>query len=162
VQDNWEYDGPTQWSLRTSLDGKCLKGRQPEKGSIQFQDHGNPVHFRNVWVREIPSRYANTEHGTFRANKADVAKRRHETAARLFAAIADKTAADEQTLHRLAEVVGYANEEPYAAAFRACLRAYRAKPRDAKEVERVNKTLKYLVSAGIFAASDKIPRPKEN
>lgn len=26
---------------------------QPEKGSIGLQDHGNPVRYRNVWIREL-------------------------------------------------------------------------------------------------------------
>jgi hypothetical protein len=25
----------------------------PPKGSIKLQDHGNPVRYRNIWVREI-------------------------------------------------------------------------------------------------------------
>lgn len=31
-----------------------LKGAT-EKGPLYLQDHGNPVRFRNIWIREIPS-----------------------------------------------------------------------------------------------------------
>ena len=34
----------------------------PEKGPLKFQDHGNPVRFRNVWYRPLPPRA--TEGGT--------------------------------------------------------------------------------------------------
>ena len=159
VQDNWEYEGPTLWRFRTRNDGSTKFGRQPEKGSIQFQDHGNPVHFRNVWVREIPSRDANTVHGVFRAREGDVAKLRADTAARLYAKIGDPSAADEETLHRLAEVVGYSSAEPYVTAFRTCLAAYRAKPGDAKGIERVNKTLEVLIRAGLVREDERIAVP---
>ena len=156
IQDNWEYDGPTLWRFRTKLDGTTKFGPQPEKGSIQFQDHGNPVHFRNVWVREIPPRHDNTVHGTFYANEGVVAKLRRSLAARLFAEIADPAASDEKTLHLLAEVVGYVNEDPYAKAFSKCLEAYRAHPGDGNEVKRVNETLDVLVRAGILQEKEKI------
>ena len=25
----------------------------PEKSPLKLQDHGNPMHFRNIWIREI-------------------------------------------------------------------------------------------------------------
>lgn len=52
VQNNVELTGPTSWLERAPYQP------HPEKQPISFQDHGNPVRFRNVWVRELgkPSR----------------------------------------------------------------------------------------------------------
>lgn len=47
VQNNVELTGPTSW-----LDRAAYRAH-PEKQPISFQDHGNPVRFRNVWVREL-------------------------------------------------------------------------------------------------------------
>jgi hypothetical protein len=43
VHDNVELDGPCPGAGRES----------PEGGPIRLQDHGNPVRFRNIWVREL-------------------------------------------------------------------------------------------------------------
>ena len=47
VQNNVELTGPTGWLERAPYQF------HPEKQPISFQDHGNPVRFRNVWVREL-------------------------------------------------------------------------------------------------------------
>jgi hypothetical protein len=47
VQNNVELTGPTTWLTRPPY------AAHPEKLPISFQDHGNPVRFRNIWVREL-------------------------------------------------------------------------------------------------------------
>jgi hypothetical protein len=47
VQNNVELTGPTAWV------GRAPYKAHPERLPIALQDHGNPVRFRNVWVREL-------------------------------------------------------------------------------------------------------------
>ncbi len=47
VQNNVELTGPTGWV------GRVPYQAHPERTPIAFQDHGNPVRYRNVWVREL-------------------------------------------------------------------------------------------------------------
>src|SRR5438132_10405511 len=35
---------------------RAKPGRFPEKGPLHWQDHGNPMRFRNIWYRELPPR----------------------------------------------------------------------------------------------------------
>jgi len=47
IQNNVELTGPTSWLERAPYKA------HPEKQPLSLQDHGNPVRYRNIWVREL-------------------------------------------------------------------------------------------------------------
>jgi hypothetical protein len=47
VQDNVELSGPTGHHVRPPYKPT------PDKLPLSLQDHGNPVRFRNIWIREL-------------------------------------------------------------------------------------------------------------
>jgi hypothetical protein len=71
------------------------------------------VRFRNIWVREIPSRYANTTHGGPAVNEADVMALRQKTAAKLFEKANPADANKAAALGRLLEVISYDKADTY-------------------------------------------------
>ena len=48
VQDDVEPWGPTAWLQHTPY------AAHADKLPLAFQDHGNPVRYRNIWLRELP------------------------------------------------------------------------------------------------------------
>jgi hypothetical protein len=50
VQDDSELTGPTEHHQRPPYSA------HPEKMPLSLQDHGQPVRYRNIWIREIPAR----------------------------------------------------------------------------------------------------------
>ncbi|MBQ5531286.1 MAG: DUF1080 domain-containing protein [Kiritimatiellae bacterium] len=80
VQDAWRFDGPTVWRNRASYPEK--PGLFPY-GPIMLQDHGNPVHYRNIWIRELAPQGSNAVHGDYYAKEEAVMEQRAKTAAEL-------------------------------------------------------------------------------
>jgi hypothetical protein len=77
VQNHVELTGPTGWLERSPYSA------HPDKLPISLQDHGNPVRYRNLWVRELgkgkaefllPEAVLNSYTGTFEKGRNDLVK----------------------------------------------------------------------------------------
>lgn len=56
--------------------GRSKPGPYPDKGVLKLQDHGNPMHFRNIWYRELPPRAIDGGTDGYLTTEATMAKRK--------------------------------------------------------------------------------------
>ena len=109
VQDSTPLDGGGGFKKR-----KPLTKAYPELGRLQLQDHGNPVRYRNVWVRPLRPRPADGGTDGRLSAEATVVKRA-EIAADVRASAADLNGYDR--MMRLLEAYMYDND---SAAWSEC------------------------------------------
>ena len=65
VQNAAEALGPTEWVHHREFDPKVTEG------AIGLQDHGNPVRYRNIWVRKLGTKQTKGEYPEKRAFTAE-------------------------------------------------------------------------------------------
>jgi hypothetical protein len=106
VQDHTMLEGPGGHMARSKI------GPFPEVGPLKFQDHGNPVRFRNVWIRPLPKRAVEGATDGYLTTQATDAKRKEIAA--MIRQDAEKLKNDANTVPyilRLAESCVYEADE---------------------------------------------------
>jgi hypothetical protein len=155
IQDHWEFEGTATHKTR-----KPLTKKYEEKLPLRIQYHGNPVRYRNIWIREIPSRYANTTHGGPGAKKEAVMALRKETATTLEKNVKWDNPNKVETLRQMMEVVSYektdARMEPLkklGAAYLEELAKLDAEALKAKksDIMALRGDTQVLISNGVFS-----------
>jgi hypothetical protein len=160
IQDHWEFEGTATHKVR-----KPLKKKYEEKLPLRIQDHGNPVRYRNIWIREIPSRYANTTHGGPGAKKEDVMALRKATAAELEKKVNWDNPNKVETLRQMMEVVSYEKTDARMEPLKKLGNAYleelsKLKPEELKakkaDIMSLRSDTNILISNGVFSDTCKL------
>ncbi|MCY3022556.1 MAG: DUF1080 domain-containing protein [Planctomycetota bacterium] len=155
VQDHTMLEGGTGHMRRTK------PGPFPEKGPLKFQDHGNPVRYRNVWYRELTPRAVEGGTDGYLTTEATTAKRKE--IAGLIRQDAEKLKDANNPLPemlRLAESLPYDKDEATLkkvtdgfAQYAASVRQLPADKLGGKkdEVKRMSGICGYLARATVFS-----------
>ena len=99
IQDAWPIEGRCKWLRRADVKDHAALA------PLRLQDHGHPVAYRNIWIRRLPSRFADKLAGPG-LDLAAVAAQRAANAAQALARA--KTLKDpERRLMALGEAWGY-------------------------------------------------------
>jgi hypothetical protein len=138
-------------------------GPFPDKGPLKFQDHGNPVRFRNVWYRELPLRAVEGGTDGPLSTEATAAKRKEIAATvRQDAAKLKDPANPLPEMYRLMESLVYEKDEATAQKALATAEKFfagvKALPADKigskkDDVKRLGAALQYLTKFEILPAT---------
>ena len=161
IQDNWKLEGPTDYIRRAKHD----KSREvPISRALALQDHGNPCPYRNIWVRSIPSRRANTVHGGDYYNPADAGRLREKLAVETLAK-ADKADNPASRLVWLWESYAYREDaavrqkiESLTDAYVDRIRAWKGEisSADRSELSNMSGFVDMGIRCGLFAEDDRL------
>jgi hypothetical protein len=102
MQDRVQIEGGTGHKARPK------PGPFPETGPLKLQDHGNPVRYRNIWLRPLPPRTADEHATTVTMTAEATAAKRKEIAASIREDAAKLQGSAK--LLRLLESLTYENE----------------------------------------------------
>jgi len=162
VQDHTMLEGPGGHMGRSKI------GPFPEVGPLKFQDHGNPVRYRNVWIRPLPKRAVEGATDGYLSTQATDAKR-HEIAA-MIRQDAEKLKSAANTVPymlRLAESCVYEADETVLNQLKDLGTAYvdnlKQLPADKlaarkDEVRHIRDVCNYLVRFKVIEADSEVER----